>query len=99
MHQTKMQKARIPGRCTPSGAWLVLLQMLACGGRISDQEIRIFNMARRAPYMAPKAPSFTAETLVQKFSVRRVVFDTGFGFRVQIDMVPRAFGAALNPKS
>ena len=54
--------------------------------------------------MAPKAPSFMAETL--KFSARRVVFDTGFGFRVQIDLVPRAFGArapsartkALNPK-
>ena len=55
-------------------------------------------MALKAPDMAPKAPSFMAETLVKNFSARRVVFDTGFGFRVQIDLVPRAFGAAQSPK-
>ena len=48
--------------------------------------------------MAPKAPLFMAETLLKKFGARRVVFDTGFGFRVQIDLVPRAFGAAQSPK-
>ena len=51
--------------------------------------------------MAPKAPSFMAETLLKKFGARLVVFDTGFGFRVQIDLVPRAPSArpkALNPK-
>ena len=47
----------------------------------------------RIYYMAPKAPSFMAETFLKKFGARRVVFDTGFGFRVQIDLVPRAFGA------
>ena len=56
------------------------------------------HFALRKFNMAPKAPSFMAETFLKKFGARRVVFDTGFGFRVQIDLVPRAFGAALNPK-
>ena len=53
---------------------------------------------RRRPRPVVVQWSLTAETLLKKFSVRRVLFDTGFGFRVQIDLVPRAFGAALNPK-
>ena len=53
---------------------------------------------RRCPRPVVVQWSLTAETLLKKICVRRVLFDTGFGFRVQIDLVPRAFGAALSPK-
>eukprot|EP00731_Ephydatia_muelleri_P017553 Em0010g651a len=35
--------------------------------------------------------SLTAKTLLKNFGARRVLFDTGFGFLVQIDLVSRAF--------
>ena len=45
--------------------------------------------------MAPKAPSSSGRAVVvdgrniaKNFGARRVLFDTGFGFRVQIDLVP-----------
>ena len=47
---------------------------------------------RRRPRPVVVQWSLTAKTLLHIFSVRRVLFDTGFGFRVHIDLVPRAFG-------
>ena len=59
--------------------------------------------------MALKAPSFMAETLQKKIGARRVVYDTGFGFRVQIEdsdsgckltwsLAPSARPQTQNPK-
>ena len=65
---------------------------------INHPAIRIFSVAPRRSRPVVVQWSLTAKSLLKNFSVRRVLFDTGFGFRVQIDLVPRAFSAALNPK-
>ena len=46
----------------------------------------------------PRPVVVDGQNIAKKIGVGRVVFDTGFGFRVQIDLVPHAFGEALNPK-